>query len=1238
MTDARTKTQQTLIIQTVYFAEGDRAAAVELGDKLYEALTRPPSEPLAFGPGIPVIVGSSAEHVDLHAAEHLLILPVLGQGSFQDEAIRGDACVRLAAWHEALRDGHVVPVFDAPAWLDEAGQLPGVPIRARVVEDGDATWTATVISVALAACRLIGDAGKPPQIFLSHAKRDLAATDRLAEQLAAYIRKHTTGTAFFDATDLAPGHPLSAQLAEAVGRGVFVAVLGDSYASRPWCESEMLGAKRSGAPTLAIHVLQHGELRSYPYSGNGPTVVWKPGSGVEHIALRAIVEWLRYRHFALDAERRFRDDVPWLIPLPRPPELLDLAQGPLLESAPTVVMHPDPEVSRHEREVLRQARPRMRLVTPSTFYRGLELRDGGSRCTTAPLCGREIALSVSNSPDACSAVGFTCEHVTDAIVFLSRALISGGAAVAYGGDLRFGGYDELLAELIRTYNASGQDRARYLISYQPATMDPAEPGAVRRDLPLTVRSLRTAPGLREAVRLPVPPALSPSALPALLRTLSAAERVEVLVSSAIYLGDMRRLMSANSFARVALGGQAHPQKDGATAGYIGAYPGAVEEAWWTLAAERPLYIAGGFGGAAGALAALFEGDAPAVLQPGAFVGAEYSEYRRRAAAFEASPLRAQVQAPGNLEELARNLQVRAAQLLASDDSARAWNGLTRDDNGRLFHSRDRIEITQLVMRGLYQKCLASAAGKLRIELLRGDILQVEAVDAIAIATYRNVPIGGAAAAIDRAMSSAVTAARHAGRSVIPVPTPEIDADWLVITELCELVAGDLAILPGSIERCAARVAEVVVRNGFRKLAIVTFGSSTHGALDDVVARMLAGFAKLPDRCTLQWFERDRAVYERLAGLLDNRGDVELSRRELLDVSLIRRPAAALAVRDVVLTTRYADGAVHATILPPEGAAVAMALTTPFDTAQFNAVARPTSGAAPRATLDDAVGEAVVTAILGPHGRDVLRTLRAHRLVIQHDTETAMLPFEMFTVGDHRFGLENGVIRRPVLSDVPLQLPRPVRRGALQLMLIVDPRLAEAVDEAEAVEKAVKVSANVVVHQLVGAAATRDAMLAALRDPAIDVFHHCGHAFYDGPEPAQSGLVCPSGERLTGQDIAAFDALPRIAFFNACRSGRLRRMEPANATPDGTGLALEPIYTRAFAAYFLRGGVDAYVGTLWPVRDDAAALFAASVYTELSRGATLDKAVCLARRVLRERTKADWANYVLYGDGSFSIVK
>jgi hypothetical protein len=1235
MTDAKTTTQQTLIIQTVYFAEGDRAAAVELGGELYEVLTRPRNDRLAFGPGIPVIVGSSAEQVDVQAARHLLIVPVLGRASFVDGDTRDRVMTSIAAWHEALRPGHVVPVFNAPVWRNQEAKLPGTPILGRLQPDGDNSWTAVVIDVALAASRLVADAGDQPQIFVSHAKRDLASTGQLARKLHEYIRNHTTGEAFFDATDLEPGSSLRAQLADAVKRGVFVSVHGDSYASRPWCEAEMLHAKRAKVPTLAVHVLQRGELRSYPYSGNGPTVVWSVGTGVEHIVLRAFVEWLRARYFALDT-RRFHDALPQLVTMPRPPELLDLAQGPLLERDAMVVMHPDPEVSRAEREVLRQARPRMRLVTPSTFYRGLELRDGASRGSCAALYRREIALSLSASPDVDSGAGFTAHHVDDVIVFLERALISAGAAVAYAGDLRRDGFDKLLAELIVTYNASGQAAADYLISYLPATKDPEVPGVVPDDLALTVRSVLRTPEYRKAALLPPPTGDVPD------------------IEAALYLSDARRIMSENCLARVALGGQMHPRSNVAPdprpgdhggsskgeipRGYVGAYPGVVEEAWWTLKMGRPLYVAGGFGGAAGALVELLEGRTPELLQPAAFAGLEFSEYRQRATAFADSPLRAKVGAPASLEELAKAIQVWGAQLLASDASAEAWNGLTLAENHRLFRSRDRVEITQLVMHGLYRKSLASpAAGRLNIELVRGDILQVEAADAIAVAAYRNLPIGGAAAAIDRAMSSQVTAALHERRTVIPVPTSEIDADWLVLADLGELVAGDLARLPEAIEECAERVAEIVARNGFHRLAIVTFGSSVHGDLGDVVARMLAGFAGLRGACSLQWFERDRIVHGELEKLLRARSDVALSQREILDiepVQLVAKPT----VRDVVLTTRYADGAVHATILPPEGAAVAMALTTPLDTAQFDAVARPRSGAAPRDTLKDSAGEAAVLAILGTRGRDMLRQLGAHRLVVQHDSETAMLPFEMFTIGGHRFSLEHGVVRRPVLSDVPLQTPRPVRRGALQLMLVVDPGLAEAEEEARAVEQAVAASNNVNVRKLVGAAATRKAMLDALLDPTIDVFHHCGHAFYDGPGPAQSGLCCPNGERLTGEDIAAFDALPRIAFFNACRSARLRRMEPANPVPEGAGVPLESIYTRAFASYFLRGGVEAYVGTLWPVRDEAAADFAVQVYTELSRGKSLDAAMLTARAALHGDGQADWANYILYGDGSFSIVR
>ena len=68
---------------------------------------------------------------------------------------------------------------------------------------------------------------------------------------------------------------------------------------------------------------------------------------------------------------------------------------------------------------------------------------------------------------------------------------------------------------------------------------------------------------------------------------------------------MRREIAAATGARIVLGG--------ATYDYIGLLPGIVEEALLTLDLRRPLYVIGGFGGAAGALAAALLGRAASSL-------------------------------------------------------------------------------------------------------------------------------------------------------------------------------------------------------------------------------------------------------------------------------------------------------------------------------------------------------------------------------------------------------------------------------------------------------------------------------------------------------------------------------------------------------------------------------------------------------------------------------------------------
>jgi len=139
-------------------------------------------------------------------------------------------------------------------------------------------------------------------------------------------------------------------------------------------------------PTITVEVLQRGETRSYPYAGNAPTLVW---TGAQAVLSRAMIEWLRFAHFKLEAQRIVqRARLPQQTQvLGRAPELLDLAQGPFVADAgPTLVLHPDPELSVYERAVLQLVQPRLNLTTPTTVFRQV-LRDRSVAAIAAPLGG-----------------------------------------------------------------------------------------------------------------------------------------------------------------------------------------------------------------------------------------------------------------------------------------------------------------------------------------------------------------------------------------------------------------------------------------------------------------------------------------------------------------------------------------------------------------------------------------------------------------------------------------------------------------------------------------------------------------------------------------------------------------------------------------------------------------------------------------------------------------------------------
>lgn len=1195
----------TLLIQTVYFADTERKLAVELGLQLYDHLTRPREERLAFGAGIPVRVGCKWDRVDTEAAQKVLVVPVLGRDCHGDEDQRAAALRAISEWNETLGQGHVVPLFTSKTWEAEQDTLPVQPILRKLYSDKRDSWTNSLIEIVIAACRLVSGEGGRLQLFISHAKRDLEKTDEVAACIRQYADEETVGDAFFDTTDLKPGHDLEDQLKKGAREGVFVAVRSDAYSSRAWCQRELLTAKQFKVPTLTVVVLRQGEIRSYPYGGNSPTMLWNkkaPGS----VVLRAFVEYLKACHFSSESQRIISHaDLPEeTIRLPRAPELLDLAQGPLRGSAPALVLHPDPELSKAEREVLREARPRLRLATPSTVYRQLLGRQETARMA-APLAGKQVALSLSDSPDAGGESCFTRHHVDDATVYVARSLISAGAAIAYGGDFRKCGFDELLAQLIQAYNQTGVDRADYLHSYIAA---PIARGDIPDDLPFTKHSLAWTQKIAEEAIMPPPDG-----------KLTPARR-------ALYFSDMRRVMARRCFARVILGGQASPKKNGAKKGYGGRYPGVVEEAWRTLKTNRPLYVVGGYGGAAGMVADLFEGrDTPKLLCDDTFAdNPEYSEFRQRAVEWEGDEFREKLGLPVNMESLCKDLSGHASRL--SDDDSIAWNGLTVEENKALFRSQDPVLISGLVMKGLFQVFMKQSSGKKKIELVRGSITRAEAVDALAIATFSDVPVGGAGAELDHLLTRRVTTALRDRHKLVEISGPEIDADWLIIAELGALAAGGKARILEAVEGAARQVAEETRRHGFQRVGVITFGGSVIAKLEDVVDRMLKGFAPAAPNATLVWFETNDKRFERLQEVLRKQPDTTLTTR-----ILERRPPIEVTAReDLVASVRYENDFIHSIVLPPRGVAAAAANRERITPEDLEELTKSYASVPPPWAELQPLGAEVAAKVFGKSGCKLLRDYSKHRLVVLHDPASSAIPFELLSVDNHRFALGAGLVRRPALEGLRLQdvTSRPRHVGALNLFLVANTigDLPGTEVEADSVRNALENRPEIVIREdLRGSQATKEKILEVLEDPEIDVFHYSGHAFFDGVGEEQSGLVCAGQIPLYLKDLIGRKVFPRIAFFNGCETARVRKLR----VPD---------LARAFAEFFLRGGVEAYLGTFWQVGDAAAASFAATVYLQLAAGASLDEAVRTARLGLDEKKSPDWANYVLFGAGSFQLVK
>lgn len=1195
--------RSALILQTVYFHDSEKEEAWRLGQDLYEQLTRPMNDPLAFGAGIPVRSAVRCDRVDLDAAEIVVLIPVLGKTSFLTQ--RQKILAQLTQWHTRLHDGHVLIVPLTSMWRSVEDKLPVKQFLTELYGKDDKRRK-TLDEIVLAVTRLLEPDRKNVRLFVSHAKADLAASNDAAKQVHDYIVTETTGHAFFDTISLQAGKPLADQLDAALGDGVFLAVRGDAYSSRAWCQRELLTAKRHELPSLTVEVLTKGEQRSSPYSGNGPSVVWDGNAPA--IVSRAMIEWLRSAYFRKEADRLISSaKLPSnTVVLAHPPELLDLAQGSLSSLHAQLALHPDPELPVIERQILKLARPRLQLVTPTTAYRQLLSRGGTLSAIASVLEGLQVAMSLSDSPDVNGPDGFTAEHVKDATVYLARSLISAGAAIAYGGNFRPDGFTPLLARLIQGYNETAAAPSEFLHSYLGAPLKLEEvPDGVLLTVHHLVEDTETKPDIRQDAVMPPP---------------SSAERHP----DALYYSDMRQVMAKHTFARIVLGGAAEPRIEADCSGYGGRYPGVVEEAWRTLEVGKPLYVVGGFGGAAALVADLFESDVvPDRLQDKTW--SESSYFTQNAKAIDDDLYRQKLGLPERMEDLAKAVIDLARPRLATDAASLKWNGLTVDENLRLLRTRDPVIIASLVLKGLLNVARDHGSGKLQIELVQGSVTSGSNLDAVAVGAFDKIPLGGAGAALDQAIGGRASVGREKGRTLISLESPEIDADWLYLASLGPLKEVDG--LEQRVEEAARETVRQAQRHGFQRLGVVAFGGAVLTNVAEMADAMLRGFSELSGHTTIVWFETNASRFDKLHEKLAGKTHVQLTTRRV-SASLVLTSGRE---EELILQVSLENDELTVTTLPPAGSAIASSHRISLTAAQVAAFAKG-SGSSKRETPDlielAERGAQLAETLLGKDATQLLTRCSEARTMIIHDVAASKLPFEMLATldGSNRPATQAGISRRLAVAGVPTErlFARPPKVGLLDVLLIVNPTedLPGTEVEADAVIRILEQSKErVKLKELRGKQATKEAVRKALGE--ADVLHYCGHAFFNDPGRDQSGLLLAGREPLTLEDLEKLTSLPRVAFVNACEAGRVRGSMTTEAA--------------AFAELFLRSGVEAYLGTYWEVGDTAAASFATGVYARLAEGQTLESAVTKSRAELLRADERDWANYILYGDGRFKLV-
>ena len=188
---------------------------------------------------------------------------------------------------------------------------------------------------------------------------------------------------------------------------------------------------------------------------------------------------------------------------------------------------------------------------------------------------KTIGISISES-DELNNLGYDIAHLNDLIIETARYLLSLGGKLAYGGDMRNGGFTEIIFDLLNYYKSDPLIHMRerfhsYLAWPISLNLSPSQ----EAELSDSVSFHKVSPPLELKKKIELDKFLKPTS------------KEDFYIWSKC-LTAMRKEMDSQCDARIFVGGK--------TRSFKGKCPGVLEELMLAIEHQQPIYLIGAFGG------------------------------------------------------------------------------------------------------------------------------------------------------------------------------------------------------------------------------------------------------------------------------------------------------------------------------------------------------------------------------------------------------------------------------------------------------------------------------------------------------------------------------------------------------------------------------------------------------------------------------------------------------------------